>query len=218
MYNQDKFIEILKKCLRDYSLNEYSRIAGVDAGYISRILNRKRKNPPSPSVLKKIADTSIGITTYEELMEICGYITRDTTFKKITNSLESSSDDSFFTVPLFASEDGKLYKTKQNVMLPIKWNGTDSYLAYIASDDSMAPLLNVGDIAVVEQQQTNDFENGKTYLLESENKILIRKIIDIGNFLELHAMNPYYLAIRTTKDKIRIIGKVIKAENQSAFK
>ena len=56
MYNQDKFIEILKKCLRDYSLNEYSRIAGVDAGYISRILNKKRKNPPSPSVLKKIAE------------------------------------------------------------------------------------------------------------------------------------------------------------------
>lgn len=218
MYNQDKFIEILKKCLRDYSLNEYSRIAGVDAGYISRILNKKRKNPPSPSVLKKIADTSIGITTYEELMEICGYIARDTTFKKITNSLNHSYSNSFFTVPLFISKDGNLYKTKQDVMLPIKWDGDHSYFAYTASDDSMAPLLNIDDIAIIEKQETNEFENGKTYLLELENKILIRKIIDTGNSLELHSMNPYYPIIKTTKDKIKIIGKVIKAENQSAFK
>ena len=201
-----------------YSLNEYSRIAGVDAGYISRILNKKRKNPPSPSVLKKIADTSVGITTYEELMEICGYITIDTTLKKVTNSLNHLSSDSFFTVPIFISKNGKIIETTENVMLHFYSDNKHTYCGYKTNEDSMAPLLNIEDIAIIEKQETNDFENGKTYLLELENKILIRKIIDTGNSLELHAMNPYYPAIKTTKDKIRIIGKVIKAENQSAFK
>ena len=61
-------------------------------------------------------------------------------------------------------------------------------------------------------------ENGKTYLMKHENSILIRKIIEIDNNIELHAMNPYYPVIQTKKDKVTIIGRVIKAENESAFK
>lgn len=91
-----------------------------------------------------------------------------------------------------------------------------STLEFIATDSSMSPLLDIGDIAIIEKQEQNDFENGKTYLLELENKMLIRKIVNMGNSIELYAMNDK--SIKTTKDKITIIGRVIKAENQSAFK
>ena len=74
MYNQEKFIEILKQCQGNLSLNEYARISNVDVGYLWRIINKKKNNPPSPKILEKISNTSKGITTYDELMEICGYI------------------------------------------------------------------------------------------------------------------------------------------------
>ena len=34
-------------------------------------------SPPSPKILKKIANVSEGITTYQELMQICGYINEE---------------------------------------------------------------------------------------------------------------------------------------------
>lgn len=220
MLNDEKLYIILDNILSRYeTITELSKISGIDRGYLSRFINKKLPSPPSPKILKKLANASKGVTTYEELMVLCGYITIDTTLRKITNSLTDSSNDSFYTVPLFISKDNKLYKTKEDVMLPIKWDGCHSYFAYIPSDDGMAPLLNIEDIAIIEQQETNDFEDGKTYLLELENKILIRKIIETDNKeqVKLVAMNPYYQPIATSKDKIKIIGKVIRAENQSAF-
>ncbi|MBO5143570.1 MAG: LexA family transcriptional regulator [Clostridia bacterium] len=89
---------------------------------------------------------------------------------------------------------------------------------HIATEDSMAPLLNIGDIAIVNKETKIVF--GKTYLLEFNNTRLIRKIIEGNqeNQIELIAMNPYYPPIKTTKEKIKIIGRIIKAEVQSAFK
>lgn len=221
MFDKLKFANILKKINEAYeNQTSFANASNVNRTYLSQYINIKLDNPPSPKVLRGIAKASKGLTTYEELMALCGYITIDTTLRKITNSLTDSSSDSFYTVPLFISEDNKLYKTKQDVMLPIKWDGCHSYFAYITSDDAMAPLLNIDDIAIIEQQETNNFENGKTYLLEIDNKILIRKMIENSqeNQIEFIAMNPYYPPIKTTKDKVKIIGKVIRAENQSAFK
>lgn len=89
---------------------------------------------------------------------------------------------------------------------------------YISIEDSMAPLLNVGDVAIINDE--TDIIFGKTYLIEYDKTRIIRKIVEgeQKNQIELIAMNPYYPPIKTSKDKIKIIGKVIRAENQSAFK
>lgn len=78
MYNQELLIAIIKKIQNGYSLNELARLAKVDAGYLSRIINKRRTAPPSPKILEKIAKVSRGITSYEELMLICGYIKQPT--------------------------------------------------------------------------------------------------------------------------------------------
>ena len=218
MLNDEKLYIILDNILSRYeTITELSKISGIDRGYLSRFINKKLPSPPSPKILKKLANASKGVTTYEELMQLCGYINIETTFSKVKNSL-SHVENNFLTIPVFTSKNSKLIETKQDILLPISWDHFHSYLAYVSNDDSMAPLLNIDDIAIIEKQEINNFENGKTYLLELENKILIRKIIDTENSLELHSMNPYYPIIKTTRDKIKIIGKVIKAENQSAFK
>lgn len=87
---------------------------------------------------------------------------------------------------------------------------------YKSINDEMTPLLDSGDIAIIKKQK--NIENGKTFLIQYDKKIIIRKVIDNEDTIILQAMNPYYPIITTTKDKIRIIGKVIETRNSSAFK
>ena len=93
----------------------------------------------------------------------------------------------------------------------------------IQNDTSMAPLLDNNDIAVVHFQDI--YDNGQTCLISlDDNTILIRKILKLSNnSIELHAMNPYYPVIILNEQEIihrnfKVIGKIIRAENNSAFK
>lgn len=51
--------------------------AKFDRTYISKYINLKLDNPPTPEILRKIANSSKGLTTYTELMLICGYLETD---------------------------------------------------------------------------------------------------------------------------------------------
>ena len=77
MYNQEQLINILKEIQGERSLNKFAADINVDSGYLSRIYNYKRTNPPTPEILKKIANNSKDIANYYELMYICGYITNE---------------------------------------------------------------------------------------------------------------------------------------------
>lgn len=82
------------------------------------------------------------------------------------------------------------------------------------NDNSMLPLLGIGDIAIITEEF--NFESGQTCLILTNDIVMIRKVIKTEDFYELQAMNPYY-PIERTKE-LKIYGKVIKAENNSAFK
>lgn len=95
-----------------------------------------------------------------------------------------------------------------------------NFFAIYASDNSMAPLLDVGDIAIIKKYK--EFINKKTYLLKIKNgSPIIRKVIksDDGK-IELQAMNMWNFPTQTnlTMNDIELIGEVIKVENKSAFK
>lgn len=214
MFDKKNFSLIIEKIKNLYSSQEeFSEVSGIGRTYLSQYMNQKKDKPPTPRILEKLATASKGVTTYKELMYMCGYTdTKPFGYGFI--------DHSITVIPLFISIDGKLYQDTDLIISKELIKIGYQYFAYKTQDNSMAPLLNIGDIAIIEKKQANDFENGKTYLLEFENKIFIRKIVENNqeNQIELIAMNPYYPAIKTTKDKIIIIGKVIKAENESAFK
>ena len=95
-----------------------------------------------------------------------------------------------------------------------------NYFAIYASDNSMAPLLDVGDIAIIKKYK--EFINGKTYLLKIKGGTpIIRKVIqsDDGN-VELQALNMWNYPTQTDliMDNIEILGEVVRVENNSAFK
>ena len=95
-----------------------------------------------------------------------------------------------------------------------------NFFAVYASDNSMAPLLDVGDIAIIKKYK--EFTNRKTYLLKIKNgNPIIRKVIkNDDEKIELQAMNMWNFPTQKdlNMDDIEILGEVIKVENKSAFK
>ena len=95
----------------------------------------------------------------------------------------------------------------------------ENIFAIYANDSSMAPLLDNGDIAIIQKQ--NSFISGGTYLLKIKKGYpIIRKVIQTTTDNELQAMNMWNYPTQTDlkNTDIEILGKVIKVENQSAFK
>lgn len=75
MFDKKTFSEILTKIYNTYSnQREFADATDVNRAYLSQYINQKLDNPPTPKILAKIANASKGITTYEELMLICGHI------------------------------------------------------------------------------------------------------------------------------------------------
>ncbi len=95
-----------------------------------------------------------------------------------------------------------------------------NFFAIQSSDNSMAPLLDVGDIAIIKKYK--EFLNKKTYLLKIKGGFpIIRKIIQTDNGeIELQAMNMWNFPIQNglKMEDIEILGEVIRVENKSAFK
>ena len=96
----------------------------------------------------------------------------------------------------------------------------NNFFAIYASDNSMSPLLDVGDLAIIKKYKT--FINNQTYLLKLKGSSpIIRKVIqtDSGK-LELQAMNMWNFPTQynLNMEDIELIGQVVRVENNSAFK
>lgn len=75
MFDKVAFAQIIKNIKGTYSSQEdFSKKSGIGRTYLSQYMNMKLEDPPKPRILEKLATASNGITTYEELMAICGYI------------------------------------------------------------------------------------------------------------------------------------------------
>lgn len=77
MYDLDLLIDLIKAAKGYRSLNQFAKECAVDAGNISRLLNKKSSQPPRPGTLKKIADHAHNNVTYDKLMMAAGYINID---------------------------------------------------------------------------------------------------------------------------------------------
>lgn len=75
MFDKNKFAQILKNINETYtSQRDFSKKSEINRTYLSQYMNMKLDEPPQPKTLMKLATASNGITNYNELMQICGYI------------------------------------------------------------------------------------------------------------------------------------------------
>lgn len=227
MFDKKTFSEILTRIYKTYpNQRAFADATGVNRAYLSQYINMKLDSPPSPKILKGISNAAKGVTTYDELMKVCGHLSG-----AVTNSLMNSQY--FAQIPLFFNlQEFLVYNIDRNIeYAPHNYytsiytkDNPEDFFAFKAFDDSMIPLLDVGDIAIIHRQNT--FEDKQTHLiLLDDDTLLIRKIIVLEDGLELHSANPSpkHDMIKLTneemkKRKFTILGKVIKAENKSAFK
>ena len=73
MFNKVDFANILKKINSLYeNQTQFANASGVNRTYLSQYMNLKLDTPPSPKILKGIANASKGLTTYDDLMKIFG--------------------------------------------------------------------------------------------------------------------------------------------------
>ena len=103
----------------------------------------------------------------------------------------------------------------------IEEQSDNNFFEFVSEDDSMFPLLDIGDIALIHRQTY--IEDGATLLINIDNSTTIRKFIlsEDKTYYTLIAMNGCYKNIDlkiNDINKIRILGRVVKAENKSAFK
>lgn len=76
-FQKEIFANILKIICDGYeSINTFGEEAGLDRTYISKFINQKIEGPPSPGILRKIANNSKGIISYIALLYVCGYLTK----------------------------------------------------------------------------------------------------------------------------------------------
>lgn len=77
-FDKDALARILKALSSYYgSITALANITKIDRTYLSKYIQGKLKRPPSPKILRNIADNSSGLFTYLELMYICGYFKED---------------------------------------------------------------------------------------------------------------------------------------------
>jgi transcriptional regulator with XRE-family HTH domain len=74
MFDKEKFKELLIKATGERTQEEFAELCGVNRTYISKYLNMRLDNPPSPNILKRIALNAWNDVTYEQLMDAAGHI------------------------------------------------------------------------------------------------------------------------------------------------
>ncbi|MBP3464084.1 MAG: helix-turn-helix domain-containing protein [Clostridia bacterium] len=107
MFDKKAFAEILNNIYKTYTnQRDFADSTGVNRAYLSQYMNEKLENPPTPKILEKIANASKGLTTYSELMLICGYfennsdnynlLARKDELEEKLNNLKLTSKESTF--------------------------------------------------------------------------------------------------------------------------
>lgn len=93
MFDKVKFANILKKISNTYdNQRDFSKKSTINRTYLSQYINLKLDNPPKPEILEKLAKASNGITSYDELMYICGYIDKEYLKSYIIDNYNVSND------------------------------------------------------------------------------------------------------------------------------
>ena len=112
MFNKDKFSNILNNINSTYTtMTDFGKKASLDRTYISKYINKRLENPPTPKILEKIAIASNGITSYEELMQICGY--SEETIENIVYNIYQQLKNLSLTI--YKKNDKNFYEVESSV-------------------------------------------------------------------------------------------------------
>ncbi|MGE5391857.1 MAG: hypothetical protein ACM3PE_12435 [Deltaproteobacteria bacterium] len=73
-FDREQFADLLRLAKGDRSINRYGVAAGVDPGYISRLMRGLVANAPSASVINRLAAAAENKVEAADLMRAAGYL------------------------------------------------------------------------------------------------------------------------------------------------
>lgn len=116
LFDKKALSNLLKKARGEKTNTDLAQVSQVSRAYISSLINMGLKQPPSPSILKRIANVSD--VTYEDLMKTCGYLPRET---KTENNTSFSKTEQSIKLKLLCLVNGDEY-------LDVEFHGTKEEL------------------------------------------------------------------------------------------
>ena len=157
MFDKIKFAQIIKNIKETYnSQEEFSKKSGIGRTYLSQYMNMKLDDPPKPSILQKLADSSNGIITYDELMQICGYNKIRIIDKGLFNEIITDEEwkllfGKYESIGLTNNEQLAFYSMLENLNNPMKYDdkyfqinfNLENYTAYASNETEKNIILRL---------------------------------------------------------------------------
>ena len=115
MFDKRKFAHILNEIIEYYQgQKKLIEKSGLSRTMISYYLNQKKDKPPKPETLEKIANASGKITTYKDLMIVCGYVNEATinTISNMYKKINDFSSTSYHSINLSDFNEDEIEKNK----------------------------------------------------------------------------------------------------------
>ncbi|MGM0500916.1 MAG: LexA family protein [Bacillota bacterium] len=206
MFNKLKLGQLIEKALDNRSTIQYAKDSNVNRTYISKIINEKLNNAPSPEILAKLAKNSRGHVSYQELMSAAGYLNG-------IELSEFSNNSNLAKVPIVQSLADDTFKPS-NINDYKIINEQDLNLSnpffFKATDDSMVKTgINSGSLVLIEK--TAQVQNQDIVAVNVNSKDLIRTIYFENKNIILLAAHSNYAPLIIPKLNINIIGKCIRS-------
>lgn len=214
-----EFRKALQKSINNSSISsirELGRKSDIDHSYISRILNKKTKNPPSPKIIKKL-EKALNIFD-NKLMISAGYVVSNPC--KV-NEVKSKYDyDNIIkkeveSIPVIGTiSAGQPVLAEQNILcykkIPVDRVSSGQYFFLKVEGDSMINAgINEGDLVLVRRQSTIE-NNEIAVVMVNSDEATLKRVIKTNGSLVLQPENSNYNNIIVKNNQARIIGKAIE--------
>jgi len=72
-FDKEKFANLIMQAKGNRSLNQYAAASGVTSAHISRLSRQLLDSPPSPQIIRKLAEAAHNDVTYDQLMAAAGH-------------------------------------------------------------------------------------------------------------------------------------------------
>lgn len=217
MFDKKKFADVLEKINSTYSsMTEFAEKANLNRTYISKYINQKLDNPPTPKILEKISTASNGITSYYDLMSICNYISSSDDIKSSPISYNKSN---FCMFPVYGTIAAGLPNWAEECIEgtlpinPVLFNITnpEEHFFLRVNGESMNKIIKNGAYALIHKQDI--VENGEIAVVLVDNlEATLKKFTKQNELIILEPMSTFSsftTQVYTKKTDIKILGKYV---------
>lgn len=214
MFNKKKFADTLEKINCTYpTMTEFAEKANLNRTYISKYINQKLDNPPTPKILEKIATASNGVISYYDLMIICDYMSSSEV------DISSYTSSNFYMFPVY----GRISAGQPNwaeeciegtlPIDPVLFNiiNPKEYFFLRVNGESMNKVIKNGAYALIHKQDI--VENGEiAVVLVDSLEATLKKFTKQNDLIILEPMSTdcsFTTQVYTKKTDIKVLGKYV---------